>query len=118
MLFLLTVVTEPGQHGAAGVNAKVVFGGQMTADLLQVPAVQMDHPATALTPQQKAVMGMPGLGTVLVERPLLRGDLMDQPLLSQLVQLAVNGCQPYGETAVPQFLRKIGGGETFLRPQL
>ena len=90
----------------------------MTADLLQVPAVQMDHPPTALTPQQKAVMGMPGLGTVLVERPLLRGDLMDQPLLGQLVQLAVNGCQPYGETAVPQFLRKIGSGETFLRPQL
>ena len=88
----------------------------MTADLLQMLTVQMDHPAAALTPQQKAVMGMPGLRAVLVERPFLRGDLMDQPLLGQLVQLAVNGCQPYGETAVPQFLRKIGGGETFLRP--
>ena len=90
----------------------------MTADVLQVPAVQMDHSATALATQQKAVVGMSGLGTVLVECSLLRGDLMDQPLLGQLVQLAVNGCQPYGETAVPQFLRKIGGGETFLRPQL
>ena len=93
MLCLLTVVAEPGQHGAAGVNAKVVFGGQMAADLLQMLTVQMDHPAAALTPQQKAVVGMPGLGAVLVERPLLRGDLMDQPLLGQLVQLAVNGCQ-------------------------
>ena len=90
----------------------------MTADVLQVPAVQMDHAATALAPQQKAVVGMSGLGTVLVERPLLRGDLMDQPLLGQLVQLAVNGCQPYGETTVSQFLGKISGGETFLRPQL
>lgn len=90
----------------------------MTADLLQVPTVQMDHPPTALATQQKAVVGMSGLGTVLIERPLLRGDLMDQPLLSQLVQLAVNGCQPYGETAVPQVLGKVGGGETFLRPQL
>ena len=78
----------------------------------------MDHPAAALTPQQKAVVVMSGLGTVLVERPLLRGDLMDQPLLGQLVQLAVNGCQSHGETAAPQFLGKIGGGETFLRPQL
>ena len=53
----------------------------MTADLLQMLTVQMDHPAAALTPQQKAVMGMPGLRAVLVERPFLRGDLMDQPLL-------------------------------------
>ena len=90
----------------------------MTADLLQVPAVQMDHPPTALTPQQKAVVGMSGLGTVLVERPLLRGDFMDQPLLGQLVQLALHCGEAPGEAALAQVLGKVGGGETFLRPQL
>ena len=90
----------------------------MAADVLQVPAVQMDHSATALATQQKAVVGMSGLGTVLVERPFLCCDLVDQSLLGQLVQLTVNGCQSHGETAVPQYLRKNGGGETFLRPQL
>ena len=82
----------------------MVFCGVVAADFLQMHAVQMNHAPAALTPQQEAVMGMPRLGAVLVERPLLRGHFMDKPLLGQLVQLAVHRGKPHGEAAVPQLV--------------
>ena len=61
---------------------------------------------------------MARLRAELIQRPLLGGDFMDQPLLGQLVQLAIHCGEAHGEAALAQVLGKVGGGETFLRPLL
>ena len=82
----------------------MVFGGEVLADLLQVGAVQVDHPAAALAPQQKAVVGVARLRAELIQRPLLGGDLVYKPLLRQPVKLTVHRGKSHGQPLMPQIL--------------
>jgi hypothetical protein len=112
-----TDIAQAGKQRPAGVDTEVMLHLQMLVEPLEMGTIQVADPAASLALEQETAAVVALLvAAVLIKGTILRVNFMNPAGGGQLIQLAVNGGQPHGNSLLAQILSEFSCSQGLFLP--